>query len=85
MATVNAGEREGAEVEARDDRKSAERSYKQLVQIVAGNIFYDAAAAFAECALAINKLRTNQEIASGAVLIAQRGVDGGSDRSADGG
>lgn len=77
--------RKGAEVEARDDREGAERADKKLVEIIAGDIFDDAAAAFAELAGAVNKFRADQEVPGGAVGVAKSGIQTGSDDAADGG
>src|SRR5208337_2300778 len=63
MAAVSLGQREGAEIQASNDGERAQRTNEQFVQIVAGDILYDAAAAFAERAFAVNKLRADQKIA----------------------
>src|SRR5215467_4378001 len=61
-----------AEVEASDGGKSAEGADEQLVEVVAGDVFDDAAAAFAKAACAVNKLRAYEEVAGGAVRMAKR-------------
>ena len=81
MAAVSLRQSEGAEIEARDDSERTQRTDEQFVQVVAGDILHDAAAAFAERALAVNKLRANQEIARSAVLLAQGGIDAGGERT----
>src|SRR5208337_4802021 len=63
MAAGGLWQSKGAEIEARDDSERTQRTDEQFVQVVAGDILYDTATAFAGCALAVNKLRANQEIA----------------------
>lgn len=74
-----------AEVEAGDDRKSAERADQELVEIVAGDVLDDAAAALAEPACAIDKFPANEEVPSRAVSMAKRRVHAGGDDAPDGG
>lgn len=83
VAHLRRGKR--AEIEPRDDREGAERSDEKLVEIVAGDIFDDAAAAFAEVPSAVHKLRADEEVAGSAIGMTKRGVDAGSNDAADGG
>jgi len=76
--------RKRAEVEAGDDGEGAEGADEKLVEVVAGDIFDDAAAALAEFAGAVDEFRADEEIARGAVELAQRRVDAGGDGAADG-
>ena len=77
--------RKSAEVEASDDRESTKRADEKLVKVVAGDVFDDAATAFAEAAGAVNKIGADEEVARGAVRMAKRRVDTGSDDATDGG
>jgi len=77
--------RKSAEVESRDNRERAERADEEFVEVIAGDIFNDAAAAFAEAARAVHKFRADEEVARGAVRMAKRGVDAGGNDPADGG
>lgn len=74
-----------AKVEASDDSESAERADEKFVQIIAGDVFDDAAATLAEAACAIHKLGADEEIAHGAVRMTKRRVNAGADDTADGG
>ena len=84
MPAVEFRKGEGAKVQARDGSECPVRTHQQFVQVVAGNIFHHAAAAFAALAAAVDKFGANQEIACSAVLEAQYGVDTRGDCAADG-
>src|ERR1700730_15425885 len=71
------------EVEARDYRKGAERAHEKFVQVVTGDVFYDAAAAFHAGTGAVDEFGAEKEIASGTEGVAERGVDAGSDRATE--
>src|SRR6266567_1421859 len=75
----------GPEVEAGDDGKSAERADQELVEVVAGDVFDDAATALTEATGAVDKFRANQEVPGSAVGMAKRGVHAGGDDASDGG
>ena len=77
-------EPETCEVEARNDGECAERADEELVEVVAGDVFDDAAAALGESAGAGDEFGADQEVARGAVKLTQRGVDAGGDCAADG-
>src|SRR5580704_4981791 len=72
-----------AEVEARDYRESAERAHEKFMQVVTGDVFYDAAAAFHAGTSAVDEFGAEKEIASGTKGVAERGVDAGSDRATE--
>ena len=72
-----------AEVEAGDDRKSAERADQELVEIVAGDVLDHAATALTEPACAIDKFPANEEVPSRAVSMAKRRVHAGGDDAPD--
>ena len=84
-ATASGRGRKGAEIEACDDGERAERADEKFVEVVAGYVFDDAAAAFAKATGAIYEFGTDQEIARGAIRMTKRGIDAGSDDAADGG
>ena len=77
--------RKRTEVESRDDSERAERADEKFMKVVAGDIFDDAAAALAEPACAIHKFGADEKITRGAVGMAKRRVNTGSDDPADGG
>src|ERR1700684_1198728 len=77
------GERERAEVEARDDCQGTARTDEQFMQVVAGDIFYDAAAGFDLRAVAVDEFRAEEKIARGAVGVAQRRIETTRDGAAD--
>lgn len=77
--------RKSTEVEASDDRESAERTDEKFVEVVAGDVFNDAATAFAEAAGAVHKFRADKKIARGAIGMAKRRINTRSDDAADGG
>ncbi len=54
------------------------------MEVVAGDVFDDAAAALGESAGAGDEFGADQEVARGAVKLTQRGVDAGGDCAADG-
>jgi hypothetical protein len=83
-ASGGGGDREGAEIEAGDYGESAERADQEFVQVVAGDIFYDAASGFDLRAAAVDEFGAEQEIACSAVGVAQRGVEAGGDGAGDG-
>src|SRR5207302_7992477 len=70
-----------AEVQSRDDRQSSERADQEFVQVVAGDIFHDAAAALRNDSLACNKLSTEQKILRRAMSISHWRVCGCGDDS----
>ena len=74
-----------SEVEQGDHCEHPERADEKFVKVVAGDIFDDASAAFAEAAGSVDKFRADDEVASGAVRMTERGVDTRSDDAADGG
>jgi len=76
--------RKSAEVEASDDRESAESADEKFVEVVAGDVFDDAATAFAEAACAVHKFRADEEVAGGSVRMAKRRIYAGSNDAADG-
>lgn len=53
------------------------------MEIVAGDIFDDAASTFAEAACAVNKFRTDKKVTRGAIGMAERRVHTGDDNAAD--
>ena len=55
------------------------------MEVVAGDIFYDAAAGFDLCAVAVDEFGAEEKIARGAVGVAQRRIETGRDGAADGG
>ncbi len=72
-----------AEIETRDDGKSAERGDQKFVKVVSGDVFDDAAAAFAKVARAVDEFGANEKIAGGAVKMAERRIGTRGDDAAD--
>src|SRR5437667_5508269 len=76
--------RKCAKVEASDDRERAERADEEFVEVVAGDVLDDAASALGDGAVAGDEFGADQEIAGSAVELAERRVDAGGERAADG-
>ncbi len=75
--------RKRAKVEASDDREGAERADEEFVEVVAGDVLDDAAAALGDGAGAGDEFGADQEIAGSAVELAERRVDAGGEHAAD--
>src|SRR5579863_5488506 len=74
--------REGAEIEARDDGERAAGTDKKLVEIVSSDIFDHAAAALDLRAISVDKFCAKEEIARGAIGVAQRRIEASGDGTA---
>ena len=73
----------GAQIQARDNGESTERTDEEFVEVVAGYIFDHAPATFAERAGAIDIVSSEKKIAHRAIGMSKRGIDAGSDDAAD--
>ncbi len=78
------GSGKGAEVEAVITARVPSEPIEEFVEVVAGDVFHDAAAALHERAGAVDEFGAEEEVARGAVGLAERGIDAGGDRAADG-
>src|SRR5207244_12739181 len=65
--------------------KRAKRADQELGEVVAGDVFDEAATALTEATGAVDKFRANQEVPGSAVGMAKRGVHAGGDDASDGG
>ncbi len=55
------------------------------MEVVAGDVFDDTAAALAELACAVDEFGADEEVAGGAVKLAEGRINAGGDGAADGG
>lgn len=85
QAPARGGCGKGAEVEAGDDGKSAERADQELVKIVAADVLDNTATALTDATGAIDEFRADEEVPRRAVSMAKRGVHAGGDDASDGG
>lgn len=67
--------RKSFEIDASDDAERADRAEEKLVEVIAADILDDAAAALGERAVAGDEFHAKNEVARGAVELAQRRID----------
>src|SRR6202030_457763 len=69
---VTFGQRKCPKIETRDGSKSSKRADQQFMQIVAGDVFHYATAAFRKSGGAVDKFSAKQEISRRTIAGAQR-------------
>src|SRR6202030_4261915 len=77
------GQRKGPKIETRDGSKSSKRADQQFVQIVAGDVFHYAPAAFRKSAGSVNEFSPQQKISRRTIAGPQSGTNVRHNRSAN--